>query len=741
MSRILAAAAVVILTAASAQAQPSPFNVTRAAQPPTIDGVLDDVTWQQIEPMPTGEWKSYNPSRGDLMPDIYRTDVRIAYDDRNIYFAFHCRDNEPDKIRTNVARRDSAFNDDWLALSLDSAGTGQAAYHLFTNPSGSQMDALNTSASGEQFDADMVWYSAAKTTTDGYVVEVQIPLQTLRFKGGDAVRMGLVFFRKVSRIGVSYAWPELLPGQWVFDRPAHVVFSNLQPRRLVEVLPSATYNISQTRADEARWNSADGKYNFGASGKFGVTSGITLDGTVNPDFSQVESDAFQVEVNQRFPVFFSEKRPFFMEGMGLFNIAGTGGGDGNMRTAVHTRKIIDPIFGSKLTGTLGKTTFGVLNALDDKPLQGCVAFDAADENPLCENPNRAFTVARATYALRRSDYVGGIFTHTHLDGRHNMVAGGDISIRPSSAQSMSATLLASKTSGVSESEGPEDLSGVGAQATYGYNSRTVNFLVQVEHYDRDFQMDTAFYNRTGFTAAWTYGEYSFYPKSGTNFWLQRVFPFFFGKAGRDRVQGGNEEIIHTGIRLNTTRQGFISIGYVNGHETWRGQRFRLGNTLNTFGSLQVFRWLGVFARYSGGYAIYYDFENPFQGRSPSAGLGLSFQPNQHLTQGIDINTVRFNRASTGERIYSVNIVNSRTTYQFDKHFLVRFLAQYDSSAKRVLTDLLASYEFVPGTVAHAGYGSLYEDSAEFLNRPPLGNEKYLVVNRGLFLKASYLWRF
>src|SRR5688500_20303235 len=100
----------------------------------------------------------------------------------------------------------------------------------------------------------------------------------------------------------------MLTGQCVFDSPSHIVFNILRPRRLVEVLPSATYNISQERADEAGWNSADNKYNFGASGKFGITSGITLDGTVNPDFSQVESDAFQVEVNQRFPVFFSEDR-------------------------------------------------------------------------------------------------------------------------------------------------------------------------------------------------------------------------------------------------------------------------------------------------------------------------------------------------------------------------------------------------------------------------------------------------
>ena len=210
--------------------------------------------------------------------------------------------------------------------------------------------------------------------------------------------MGLVFFRKVSRTGVSYAWPEMLPGQWVFDRPSHIVFDNLKPRRLVELLPSVTYGVNQAREESSSaWAEADNDAHVGASGKFGITSAVTLDGTINPDFSQVESDAFQIEVNRRFPVFFSEKRPFFMEGMGLFNIAR---GD-NMRTAVHTRRIVDPIFGAKLTGTLGKTTFGVLNSLDDHP------GDIGDRGDEFADRNKLFTIGRATYALRRSDYVGG----------------------------------------------------------------------------------------------------------------------------------------------------------------------------------------------------------------------------------------------------------------------------------------------------------------------------------------------
>ena len=592
------------------------------------------------------------------------------------------------------------------------------------------MDAINTSASGEQFDADVVWYSAARTTTDGYVVEVQVPLQTLRFKGGDTVRMGLVFFRKISRIGVSYAWPELLPGQWVFDRPSHITFSNLKPRRLVEVLPSVTYGVRQER-ESSSWGSADNDTNIGASGKFGITSGVTLDATVNPDFSQVESDSFQIEVNQRFPIFFSEKRPFFMEGMGLFNIAR----GNNMRTAVHTRRIVDPIFGAKLTGTVGKTTFGVLNALDDHP------GDIGDRGDQFADRNKLFTVGRATYALRRSDYIGGIVTQTTHRGRNNFAAGTDFIVRPSSSQSVAGTFLTTRTS-----DGASDTHGNAAQLTYAFETRRFESTVQGEHYDRDFQMDTAFFFRTGFTAGWTYHQVNFYPRSGQNFWLQRISPFVFAKAGHDRVQGGDENFFNTGVRFNFTRQSNFNIEISRGKEAWRGRQFKVGNDVFMFANTQLVRWLGLFGGGGLGPGIYYDDVDPFQGRSLFSFFGFTLQPNQHITQSFEGNVSWLERESTGERIYDVTVLNSKTTYQFDKHFLVRFLAQYDSSEHRVLTDLLASYEFVPGTVVHAGYGSLYErgPSERFpndANSPVRLEEKYRATNRGFFFKASYLRRF
>src|SRR3989442_15106317 len=186
--RPLAVALTCLLPAiSSVQAQTLPdFRVSRAGVPPKIDGDLGDAVWEG-PPLTLGEWVSYNPVRGDKSAPP--TKIHVAFDDRYLYFAFHCFDSDPERIRTTITKRDTAFNDDWVGLSLDSAATGQTAYHLFVNPSGIQMDALNTTASNEQFDADFVWDSAGRVTADGYVVEIKLRLQTIRFKGGSDVTL------------------------------------------------------------------------------------------------------------------------------------------------------------------------------------------------------------------------------------------------------------------------------------------------------------------------------------------------------------------------------------------------------------------------------------------------------------------------------------------------------------------------------------------------------------------------
>jgi hypothetical protein len=706
---------------ASAQTGARPaLQSVRFRTPPTIDGLLDDEAWRS-EPQPTGEWLSYNPLHGSKIPQ--QTRVWIGHDAKYLYFAFQCDDPEPQRIKTSVTRRDNIWSDDWVGLSLDALGTGQTSYHFMVNPSGIQLDMINTIAGDEDTSPDYIWESAGRLNDRGYAIEMRLPLSSIRFKGGDNVRMGILFWRRVSRIGVSTAWPALEPGKWVFDKHASLSFEHLDSILTREVIPSVTFASNQPRDTPARWGSIDRDGDLGFSTKVGLTSTITLDATVNPDFSQVESDAFQVEVNQRFPVFFSEKRPFFMEGAGLFSLAASRN-DSSMIAAVHTRRIVNPKAGVKLTGSAGRLQFGTLTALDDTP-------DGAPGT----GGDRLFNVGRVQYSLGPGSYIGAIATDMESGASFNRVAGGDVSWRLSDTQRLSGMALLSRSR---EEEGlPRN--GIAAAASWGYNTRRQSMAAFIEHYDADFRMDTAFYNRVNITSGWGYTDWSFYPAAKYK-WIRRIVPFVFAQAAEDRTAGGDERVLVPGVRMSFTRAGFLRVDKILGHERWLGEKYRLSRS-RVNGEVQVFRWMRLSGRFDAGPATFYDNVAPFAGWSRSAAFDVSWQPTPRLSQSIGYQRIDFRRADTRERVYDLDLVNTRTTFQFTKQFFLRVIAQYDSLRARVLTDLLASYELQPGTVAFVGYGSLYERRAFFNDEWVSGEGEYLTTRRGFFLKASYLYRF
>ena len=729
-SRLLAVICTVLsgsagLAHAQTAARPA-LQAVRVSTPPAIDGLLDDEAWRG-KSQPTGDWLSYNPLHGNKIPQ--QTHVWIGYDAKYLYFAFQCDDPDPSRIKTSITRRDNIWSDDWVGLSLDALGTGQTSYHLMVNPSGIQLDMINTISGDEDTSPDYIWDSAGRVNDRGYAVEVRLPLATIRFKGGDAVRMGILFWRRVSRAGISVAWPPLEPGKWVFEKHASLTFDSLQSVLTREVIPSATFSRSQARSTPSAWAAADEKGDLGFSTKLGLTPTITLDATVNPDFSQVESDAFQVEVNQRFPVFFSEKRPFFMEGAGLFNLAGSRN-DSSMIAAVHTRRIVDPKAGVKLTGSVGRLQFGTLTALDAS--SGREALEGPD-------PDRFFNIARMQYGLGAGNYVGAIATDMESESSFNRVAGGDLSWRVRGNHRITGMLLYSSSRDAEGDAGTRD--GVAASASWGYSTRRHQIAGFVEHYDRDFRMDTAFYNRVGITSGWGYTDWNFYPPTtGRYSWVRRVSPFVFVQYGEDRRAGGDELVTVPGVRMSFTKQGFLRIDTVEGFERWQGERYPLSRP-RIQGGLQLFRWIGLNGRVDWGPATYYDEVAPFRGWSRSSAFDVSWQPTARMNQSIGYRRIDFLRADTRERVYDLDLVNTRTTFQFSKQFFLRAIAQYDSLRNRVLSDFLASYELRPGTVAYAGYGSLFE-RREFLNGEWIDSAgDYLTTRRGFFLKASYLYRF
>ena len=707
---------------------PPRLEAVRLSEPPRIDGSLDDHAWKSA-PQPLGEWVTYNPAYGEKLAQ--KTEVWVAYDDKNLYFAFRCRDPEPDKVRHNLSRRDQLFNDDWVGLSLDSVASGQTSYDMFVNPRGVQADILTSSSAGEQLAPDWVWESAGQPTAEGYQAEIRLPLKSIRFKSGQDVRMGVMFWRRVSRLGMSASWPDITPGKSVIERHATLTLRDLDAPLTLEVIPSATWSTTQLRESPARFSPVDSEPDVGLSLKYGVTSSTTLEGTVNPDFSQVESDAFQVEVNQRFPIFFSEKRPFFMEGMGTFELAGSNG-DATMRTAVHTRRIEDPIWGAKYSGTVGRVTFATLSASDVAAGQP----EAGDDEP---NPfpgrNKAFNVGRALYSLGQNRYVGAIVAATEFAQGHNRVGGADVSLRFGNHQVMGALVGSTSIS----DDGSEREKGMGGNAFYAYESKRWVLLNQFEHYDAGFRMDTAFLNQTGITANWSFAALSLYPDAKKHPWLKRVVPFAFTRFVDDREQGGTLTFMMAGVRLHTTRQGFFRVDGAFGQEPWQQRTYPLG-FVRAMGNAQFTRWLNVNVYAQVGRGIYYDEDDPFSGRSRNYNLDVTFQPSSSFNQSVGWSRAELDRLG-GESVYRVNVVNLRSTYQFSRHFFVRGILRYDSDRKEVLTDLLGSFELLPGTVAYVGYGSLVEDrrwdGSKLLEEPG----GYLTMRRGFFFKASYIHRF
>jgi hypothetical protein len=683
---------------------------------PEIDGVLESGAWKS-HPLKKN-FVSFYPGFGEQLSQ--ETWIWMTYDDRNLYFAFRCFDGEPEKVKTSITKRDQMFEDDWVAISLDTHGTKQTVYSFYCNPNGIQGDILESAVSGLNRSPDFVWDSAGKLTDQGYQVEISIPLRSIGFRSGKEVKMGIIFKRKISRLGISGSWPEIKPGEGRFNAMAAVIYKNLKKPLKLELLPAVTHSSQQSRADLMEWNQKNTFTDVGIGIKYGLTSSITAELTINPDFSQVESDVFQVEVNQRYPLFYSEKRPFFMEGADIFNFFTLP--HGFMPHAVHTRQIVNPRWGTKLTGTLGKTSFGILSALDQP--QDQKAF---------------FGIARGKYSLGKDNYWGLLYSSREVSEEYNRVVGTDLGYRLFKNQRINLSFLYSM-SGTPGDNHPntENTNGYNFNLSYLYSSRKMVIEAVLEHIGKKFRMDTAYLMRTGIDHGWISLGYFLYPESKKLPWLKVISPNLACRYLYDLYTHMDDLFLNLSLNFYSSKQGFLGLYYSAAKESWQETTYDM-NRFGVNAFIQLFKWLGLEGSFNRGERIYYDAVPSFKGKGYEGSLSLVFQPNKNLNQHFSY--FHSDLSKNKEKLYDVNIFYSRTTYQFNKYFFLRAVLQYNSYAKRLLTDFLASFTLIPGTVLHVGYGGLYESRQWQDNQWLYRQGNLLNIKRSFFLKASYLWRF
>lgn len=699
-------------------------QVARTDTPPTIDGRLDDIVWRDA--VQITNFTQTNPVEG--APPTEETEVRIAYDDDQLYFAFYARYNDPSQMRANRVDRDQARRDDWIAVMFDTFLDQQRAYRFSVNAYGVQGDAIlnggrrrrGPPGGGGDTSWDALFETGAAIVNDGWTAEMAIPFKSLRYpvRGESEHRWGFQITRTLQTKDETVVWSPMTRNVSGLMTQMGIIsgLKGLSVSRNLEILPTATA-IQLGQLTDAGFEEGDVQPDIGLNVKYGVTSDLTADFTVNPDFSQIESDRPQIEVNQRFPLFFPELRPFFLEGQEIFRTPGR-------VNLVHTRTIVDPQFGAKLTGKTGNTTLGVLVANDEAPGR------MDDATAPAFNKNGRFLVGRARYDLYSESYLGAIFTDSEFFNSYSRVAGIDGRFRL--GQTHSAQFVAVTSDNL-------DLDGnkkTGPMYDLGFrrDSRHLNYRLQYHVIDPDFDTRTGFIRRVDTRRLDADIEYVWWPEN----WLINWGPGFSYLRNVDHTGILQDEDFRADVNMRFAKNIFLRADGRRELERYRDvnffkTRFRITNSISSSRRFSLFYGLnwGDQVRF---------VENPFLGRFFEYNVGLTLRPTSRFNSRIDINTSRFRNTTTDELEFDVKIFRALTTYQFTDRFLVRNILEHNTDSGDFGINLLFTYRVNAGTVFYIGYDDRLQENINF------NDERYLTnvfqrQRRAFFTKFQYLFRY
>jgi len=515
-----------------------PLVVPRFDKPPVIDGKLDDEVWKQAVVLKD----FYQIRPGDNTAPSKLTEVLIGYDSKNLYFGFHCYDDEHDKVRATVAKRDEVFGDDNVRVFLDTFNDQRRAYVLGWNPLGIQQDGIMTEGSGTDFSVDIVMESKGMLTSDGWTVEVAIPFKSLRYEAGKGKLWGFHVERNFFRFNDEMdSWlPISRDISSELSQEGHLTgLEGISTERTLEIIPSITLSetgkrvnalsaaqlaANSTLLDPGRMLNEPIKQDIGLTMKYGITPTVTLDLAINPDFAQVEADQTVVLANQRFPIFFEEKRPFFLEGIDIFQ---------TRLQAVHTRAIVDPDIAVKLSGKRGRNTFGVLLASDNAPGNFSAEERADPVNFRFLDKNAYIAVLRLKHDVGNQSSIGFLATSYNFIEKHNQLAGFDGRFQIDKQTTFNFQMLGTTsrrcfsdpsanlyTSTISmpcfNNSTTRDFyrtgNGFGYSFNYGRDGRHYYYGANGNGRTRDYRADVGFTRRTNYNSEGIYFGYNSEPK-------------------------------------------------------------------------------------------------------------------------------------------------------------------------------------------------------------------------------------
>ena len=740
----------------------------------TIDGNLDDPVWRRAARL--AGFSQYQPVDG--RPAEEPTEVLVWYSPEAIYFGIRAREIHGNVVRATHANRDNIDSEDQIQILLDTDNARQIAFLFGVNPYGVQQDGTRSaqfaggaggpSATGGGFrninplegsvdlNPDYFFESKGRLVEGGYEVEVRIPFKSLRYQDASVQSWGIHILRRVQHSGFQDTWAPAVRANANFLAQSGSLdgLHDLKRGLVLEATPTVT-----ARADRSPTigNGRDYQQKADLSGdvRWGIRQNLTLNGTINPDFSQVEADVGQVLLNERFALFYPEKRPFFLDGLELFD---------SPNQLIYTRQIIAPLGGVKLAGKLGGTNVASMIAGDDRQYSW-----AGNHSPL-------FGVSRIRYDYGSSNTLGAVLTTREDGSNFSRVAAGDFRFYHSKLYFAQFQAAESWTDSLSNRR-----NGSLYQADWDRTGRAWGFHYTLRSLDPGFKAAAGFVNRTGIIEARAFNRLSFYGAQGA---LVQTYGSFFG-LGRiwNNVRGSHglaetsEQILPSAtLRGGWNLSGALTHAYFafdpvlySGLTVQRS----LGPLTDTAAFIvpppEKDQWGGSFRvttptyrHFSGTTSITRSqvpiFREAAPGKSSRIDAALDVRPTTAIRSSLSFSRLIIARKSDGSRFSSETIPRIKVEYQVSPPIFLRLVGQYAARSRSPLedrngnpilvngvldsgstlnefsTDWLFSYRPVPGTLVYLGYGSTLEEPREF---------RFQDLRRtrdGFFGKISYLFR-
>jgi len=728
----------------------------------TVDGNLDEPVWQQAARL-TG-FRQREPVDG--RPAVEETEVLVWYAPDAIHFGIIAHDSEPGSIRATRADRDRISNEDHVVIYLDTFNDRRRAFFFSVNALGVQGDGVQTEGAGSagrsfggnsDSNPDYVFDSHGRITGRGYEVEIRIPFKSLRYPGNGPQTWGLQIERKTQRTGFTDTWTDVRRANASFLSQSGTItgLHDLERGVVLEAQPFVTTSANGARLQTGAFTREDPQPDAGLNLRVGFTN-VAVDATVNPDFSQVESDASQVTINERFALFVPEKRPFFLEGIELFNVPGQ---------LVYTRQVVDPIAGGKVTGKFGALGVAHLTAIDQD-------VNAAGSEAL-------FNITRVRRDFGANNLAGLLFTdRTLLEGNeYNRVAAGDVRVvfnRLYFVQAQAGYAWTRDESGFTCGTGQE-CSGAIWRAELDRTGRRMGFNWSLDGKENGFVTRSGFVNRTGIVNFSMFNRLTWYGAPGAtletmtlNLRPSRLWRYDeFG--GESAIEGGESLSLNFRLRGGWSIDGSINRNFVD-FDPLDYTSLRVGATdgptlvpydnsegfgVELSARTPTFQKFNANVSFEAGHTPLYD--EGASGKAVEVSAGASLRPTERIRISADAGYNNLHRDRDDSFYARTALARLTAEYQVNRALFFRAIgdAQFERRAElrdprtgmplyigngrlaaerdnELRIDLLASYEPTPGTVAFFGYGASLNGNPEI--------EDLRRYRDGFFVKLAYQFR-